>query len=131
MLLILDNLQTSGVKFYLYKLQPWQKVAEKIYLSNDLLKNLTDFLAEKKINFPEIQYFGIVEGKGSFTGIRNAANLANSFWLYFETRVFGLDVKDLQEKKLEKKIAQIFKKSLPAYSPKYSSYPKITQQKFS
>lgn len=126
MFLIIDNLDHKKIKLWLYNLKAIKLIAKKEYSGNELLGSIADFLKKSKLRPEQIKYIGIIEGKGSFTGIRTAANIANVFSLYNETKIFGLKIKNLNSKNIEREIIKLDKKTIGFYSPRYSAPPRIT-----
>jgi len=97
----------------------------------NLLMLLESFLKKCKIDFKNIRAFVLLEGGGSFSGVRQAAAILNTIFLVKKIKVIGLDIRLYQNMG---EIKQIVKEKLLStkdefIKPIYSGEPNITKPK--
>jgi hypothetical protein len=129
-MLIIDSLEKHKAKFWLFETKSGVQISKSEYEGRDTLKNLDKLLVENKLKKSEIKFIGIAEGEGSFTALRTAANIANTFALYDDVSVFGLSARSKYTKAFilnQIKSARVSK--IRFYQPKYSAAPNITKPK--
>lgn len=97
----------------------------------NLLLLLDLFLKKCKLDFKDIRAFVLLEGGGSFSGVRQAAAILNTIHLIKKIKVIGLDIRlyqDMEEIKQAANEQLIFDKE-EFIKPIYSGEPNITKPK--
>ncbi len=90
-----------------------------------LLQAIEHFLSTEKILKNSIQGIAVVVGSGSFSSVRIAVTLANTWHYALEIPVFGIEKKQIEE--IENLYEKIFleKKDTGFILPSYSGEPNI------
>ncbi|MFH1749447.1 MAG: hypothetical protein ABH837_00890 [bacterium] len=126
MILIINNLQHQTTKLWLYSDQPIYLKDTQEYTGNNVLGHISKFIENNHTGVNQINYLGVIQGDGSFTGVRSAVNIANVYAMYNKSIVFDLKQTENNLRSITDKIKN--KKPGIIY-PKYSNPPRITKSK--
>jgi len=93
----------------------------------DILFSLDKFIKQNNLKLDKISYLVLLEGQGSFSGVRQAAAILNTIHLIKKINIFGLDVRKYPSREqIIRAIQKEARKKHGFLKPIYSGEPNIT-----
>lgn len=126
-IILIDVTETDRLVFKLLRDKKIIKEKQKKGRRLNLLFFLDSFLKDNSLSWKKIKGLVLLEGQGSFSGVRQAVAILNILALTKKIKVIGLDIKkNYSSKQLIWEIEKQIKKPSTFIKPLYSGEPNIT-----